>query len=55
MTDREEFDEWFDGEFNAAAVAPSLIELAFNFWRAGRHSVLSANGAPVEMRCLSEA
>jgi len=55
VTDREEFDTWFDGEFNAAAVAPSLRELAFHFWREGRRSVLAASGLSVEMRCLPEA
>lgn len=55
MTDREEFDAWFDAKFNAAAVAPSLRELAFQFWREGRLSVLAASGVSVEMHCLPEA
>lgn len=55
MTEREEFDAWFEREFNAAAVAPSLRELAFHFWREGRRSVLASSGAPVEMRCLRES
>lgn len=55
MSEREEFDTWFDGEFDSAAIAPSLHELAFHFWREGRRSVLAANGASVEMRCLPEA
>jgi hypothetical protein len=55
MTDLEEFDAWFEREYNAAAVAPSLRHLAFHFWREGRRSVLAASGSPVEMRCLPEA
>jgi hypothetical protein len=54
MTEREDFDAWFEREFDAAAIAPSLRNLAFHFWRAGRRSVLDAKGAAVEMRCLPE-
>jgi len=54
MTEREEFDAWFEREFDAAAIAPSLRDLAFHFWRAGRLSVLSAGGMPVQMNCLLE-
>lgn len=55
MTEREEFDAWFERTFDANAVAPSLRSLAEYFWREGRKSVLSATGSAVEMRSLPEA
>ncbi|WP_310630799.1 hypothetical protein [Paraburkholderia sp.] len=54
MTEREEFDVWFDSIYDRESVADSLIGLAFHFWCAGRQSVIAASGAAVEIRALAE-
>jgi hypothetical protein len=52
MTEREEYDAWVDANFDRARVPATSIEFGFETWKGGQQSLISASGAPVEIRVL---
>lgn len=55
MTELEEFDVHFDRKYPPGTVSSAVRALAFHFWMEGRRSVITASGAPVEIRTIPEA
>ncbi|WP_018435334.1 hypothetical protein [Paraburkholderia atlantica] len=54
MTDREQYDAWLRDNFGADRVPHIATEFGFEAWKAGREALISASGAPVEIRVLEE-
>lgn len=52
MTDREQYDAWVDANFDRSRVPRVSAEFGFEAWQAGRRDLISASGAPVEIRTI---
>lgn len=50
MTERKEYDAWFAVRFADLDSPEWFRAVGFEFWRAGRKSLIAAAGTPVEIR-----
>jgi hypothetical protein len=58
MSDRAEFEQWYIEnafEYERNPIGSRECGLQWKAWQAGRQALVSASGAPVEIKVIAEA